>query len=140
MSQVALHGVAMAIDPDLPAARTVCVVVGVAPDRVAAVGRNERTMLRANKLGTLVTGRPGDLVIDYAAAFTGPVYDVMYSASTGWFSVTVFRGLGPPVRWDNRPGTDAGYPRTGDILGATTPLSILDALDIPATALGYHGA
>jgi hypothetical protein len=126
--------------PDIPAARTACVVVGAAPDQVAAVGVNERTALRANKLGTLVTGRPGDLVIDYAAELAGPVYDVMYSARTGWFSVTVFRGLQPPVRWDNRPGTDPGYPRIADVLGATTPTMILDALDIPAIALGYCGA
>ena len=115
-------------------------MVGAAPDEVAAVGINERTALRPNKLGTLVTGRPGDLVIDYAAELPGPVYDVMYSARTGWFSVTVFRGLEPPVRWDNRPGADAGYPRISDVLGATTPTTILDALDIPATAVGYHSA
>jgi hypothetical protein len=125
---------------DLPAARTACVVVGAAPEQVAAVGTNERTALRPNRLGTLVTGRPGDLVIDYAAELSGPVYDVMYSAQTGWFSVTVFRGLEPPVRWDNRPGTDPGYRRIGDVLGATSPATILEALDIPAGALGYHGA
>lgn len=130
----------MATSEDAPAARTACVVVGVLPDQVAAIGTNDRTTLRANKLGTLVTGRPGDLVIDYAAELTGPVYDVMYSAKTGWFSVTVFRGLEPPVRWDNRPGTNPGYARIDDVLGATTPTMILDALDIPPTALGYHGA
>jgi hypothetical protein len=123
-----------------PAARTACVVVGVAPDRVAAIGHSAQIALSANKLGTLVTGRPGDLVVDYAAALDAPVYDVMYSARTGWFSVTVFRGLAPPVRWDNRPDTDAGYARIHDVLGATTPLAILEALDIPASALGYHGA
>jgi hypothetical protein len=133
------HGVGMATE-DAPAAKTACVVVGAAPDEVAAVGSNERTTLRANKLGTLVTGRPGDLVIDYAAELAGPVYDVMYSARTGWFSVTVFRGLEPPVRWDNRPGTDPGYTRIPDVLGASTPAAILDALDIPATALDYHSA
>ena len=130
----------MTITDRLPAARTACVVVGAAPTQVAAVGTNDRTTLRANKLGTLVTGRPGDLVIDHAAELTGPVYDVMYSAATGWFSVTVFRGLEPPVRWDNRPGTDPGYPRITDVLGATCPTTILDALDIPPSALGYHGA
>jgi hypothetical protein len=130
----------MATSEDLPAARTACVVVGAVPQQVAAIGTNPRTTLRTNKLGTLVTGRPGDLVIDYAAELAGPVYDVMYSARTGWFSVTVFRGLEPPVRWDNRPGTDPGYPRIEDVLGATTPTMILDALDIPPTALGYHGA
>jgi hypothetical protein len=134
------HGVGMATPEVLPAARTACVVVGAAPEQVAAVGTNTRTTLRANKLGTLVTGRPGDLVIDYAAELPGPVYDVMYSAQTGWFSVTVFRGLDPPVRWDNRPGTDPGYTRVGDVLGATSPTMILAALDIPPTALGYHGA
>jgi hypothetical protein len=130
----------MATSEDAPAARTVCVVVGAPPDQVAAVGTNTQTALRANKLGTLITGRPGDLVIDYAAELAGPVYDVMYSPRTGWFSVTVFRGLEPPVRWDNRPGTNPGYPRIDAVLGATTPTSILDALDIPATALGYHVA
>jgi hypothetical protein len=130
----------MATSGDAPAARTACVVVGAAPDEVAAVGRNDRTTLRANRLGTLVTGRPGDLVIDYAAELPGPVYDVMYSARTGWFSVTVFRGLEPPVRWDNRPGTDPGYTRISDVLGASTPMTILEALDIPATALDYHSA
>lgn len=130
----------MATSEDLPAARTACVVVGAAPEQVAAVGINASTTLRANKLGTLVTGRPGQLVIDYAAELAGPVYDVMYSAQTGWFSVTVFRGLSSPVRWDNRPGTDAGYPRIDEVLGAMTPTAILDALDIPPTALGYHGA
>jgi hypothetical protein len=130
----------MAISDDAPAARTACVVVGSPPDQVAGVGTNGQTALRANKLGTLVTGRPGDLVIDYAAELTGPVYDVMYSPRTGWFSVTVFRGLDPPVRWDNRPGTDPGYPRIADVLGATTPTMILDALDIPPAALGYNGA
>jgi hypothetical protein len=140
MSHHRRHGVDMATSDDLPAARTACVVVGAAPEQVAAVGTNPRTSLRANRLGTLVTGRPGDLVIDYAAELTGPVYDVMYSAQTGWFSVTVFRGLASPVRWDNRPGTDPGYPRIGDVLGATSPTTILDALDIPPAALGYHGA
>jgi hypothetical protein len=123
-----------------PAARTACVVVGAAPEQVAAVGSNDRTALRANKLGTLVTGRPGELVIDYAAELTGPVYDVMYSPTTGWFSVTVFRGLDPPVRWDNRPGTDPGYPRIDDVLGATTPIAILAALDMPPAAVGYNVA
>jgi len=130
----------MATSEDAPAARTACVVVGAAPDQVAAVGTNEQTTLRPNRLGTLVTGRPGDLVIDYAAELTGPVYDVMYSARTGWFSVTVFRGLDPPVRWDNRPGTNPGYARIADVLGATSPTMILDALDIPPAVLGYHGA
>jgi hypothetical protein len=130
----------MATSQDAPAARTACVVVGAAPGEVAAVGTNDRTTLRPNKLGTLVTGRPGDLVIDYAAELPGPVYDVMYSAKTGWFSVTVFRGLDPPVRWDNRPGSDAGYTRIDAVLGATTPNAILDALDIPAIALDYHSA
>jgi len=128
------------VDAEAPAARTASVVVGAAPDEVAAVGTNDCTTLRANKLGTLVTGRPGDLVIDYAAELPGPVYDVMYSARTGWFSVTVFRGLEPPVRWDNRPGTNPGYTRIDEVLGATTPAAILDALDIPAAALDYHSA
>jgi hypothetical protein len=120
--------------------RSACVVHGASPVQVAAVGTNPEAALRANRLGTLVTGRPGDLVIDYAAELAGPVYDVMYNAGTGWFAVTIYRGLQPPTRWDNRPGTNAGYARTGEVLGATTPLAILAALDIPADALGYHEA
>lgn len=117
--------------------RTACVVHGASPAQVAAVGTAADAALRPNRLGTLVTGRPGDHVIDYAAELAGPVYDVMYNAGTGWFAVTIYRGLQPPTRWDNRPGQDAGYPRAPDILGATTPLAILSALDIPADAVGY---
>jgi len=117
--------------------RSACVIAGAGPEQVRAVGASDHIALRTNKLGTLVTGRPGDLVIDYAAELPGPVYDVMYNAGTGWFAVTIYRGETPPVRWDNRPGEDAGYPRVPDILGATTPETILGALDIPAEALGY---
>lgn len=116
--------------------RTAVVITGSTPADVLAVGVSERIALRANRLGTLVTGRPGDLVIDYAAELPGPVYDVMYNSSTGWFSVTVFRGLAA-TRWDNRPGTNPGYPRVDDILGATTPMAILAVLDIPPDAVGY---
>jgi hypothetical protein len=126
-------------EDDPVATRTACVIAGATPEQVARVGRTERIALRPNKLGTLVTGRPGDLVIDYAAELTGPVYDIMYSAKTGWFAVTVYRGLSA-TRWDNRPGTNPGYSRVDDILGATTPTSILDALDVPAAVLGYAPA
>ncbi len=117
--------------------RTACVIVGATPEQVVAVGMNARIAVRGNSLGTLVTGRPGDLVIDYAAELTGPVYDVMYNAQTGWFSVTVFKGLEPPMRWDNRADTNPGYPRIDDILGASTPMAILAVLDIPPDAIGY---
>jgi hypothetical protein len=120
--------------------RTACVVAGATPDQVGAIGGDDHIAMRPNRHGTLVTGRPGDRVIDYAAELTGPVYDVMYNAKTGWFSVTVFRGLDGPTRWDNRPGTDAGYPRVPDILGAATPGTILAALDIPPSAIGYADA
>ena len=96
--------------------------------------------MRANKLGTLITGRPNGLVIDYAAELAGPVYDIMYSAKTGWFSVTIYHGLAQTVRWDNRPGTEPGYPRIDDVLGATTPRDILEALDVPPAAIGYAEA
>ncbi len=125
---------------DEPAAKTACVVSGATPEQVAKVGKNDRISMRENKLGTLVTGRPGDLVLDYANELPGPVYDVMYSAKTGWFSVTIFHGEEPPLRWDNRPGEDAGYTRTREILRATDPIAILDALDMPASAIGYTGA
>jgi hypothetical protein len=116
--------------------RTAVVIVGSTPADVVAVGVSERIALRTNRLGTLVTGRPGDLVIDYAAELPGPVYDIMYNSTTGWFSVTVFKRL-VATRWDNRPGTNPGYPRIDDILGATTPMAILAVLDIPPDAIGY---
>jgi hypothetical protein len=119
--------------------RTACVVVGATPEEVVAVGMTERIAVRRNKLGVLVTGRPGDLVIDYAAELAGPIYDVMFNPQTRWFSVTVFRGMSA-VRWDNRPGTNPGYPRVDDILGATTPIAILAVLDIPPDAIGYAEA
>ena len=134
------HGEAVPDPSDALATRTACVISNAAPEEVAKVGASERVTLRANKHGTLVTGRPGDLVIDYAATLAGPVYDIMYSARTGWFSVTVYRGLERTVRWDNRPGTNPGYPRTDDILGATTPIAILAALDVPPSAVGYAEA
>ena len=120
-----------------PKTRTACVIAGATPEQVVAVGMNARIAVRANRLGTLVTGRPGDLVIDYAAELPGPVYDIMYNSSTGWFSVTVFQGLDQPSRWDNRPGTDPGYPRVESILGASTPMAILAVLDVPPDAIGY---
>lgn len=123
-----------------PAARSACVVAGASPEQVRALAGDLPVEVRANRLGALVTGRPDGLPIDCAAELPGPVYDVMYSARTGWFSVTVFRGLAQPARWDNRPGTEAGYPRIPDILGATTPRTILDALDLPADAIGYTDA
>jgi hypothetical protein len=126
--------------PDRIPTRTACVITGATPDQVAAVGTSERVQLRENRLGTLVSGRPGDLVIDYAAELPGPVYDVMYNASTGWFAVTIYRGLASTTRWDNRPGTNPGFPRVDDILGATTPLEILAALDISPGVLGYAEA
>lgn len=116
--------------------RTAIVIVGSTPEEVVGVGVSERIAVRANALGTLVTGRPGDLVIDYASELPGPVYDIMFNSTTRWFSVTVFRGL-TATRWDNRPGTDPGYPRVDDILGASTPMAILAVLDIPPDAVGY---
>jgi hypothetical protein len=119
--------------------RSACVVAGATPDEVAAIGTSHAIAMRANRLGTLVTGKPGDLVVDYALGAPGPVYDVMWNADTGWFAVTIFRGQ-EAVRWDNRPGTDAGYPRVDDVLGATTPRTILDALDVPSDVIGYAEA
>jgi hypothetical protein len=117
--------------------RTACVIVGATLDEVTGIGMSDRIAVRTNKLGVLVTGRPGDLVIDYAAELDGPVYDVMYNTQNAWFSVTIFRGLADTKRWDNRPGTDPGYPRVDDVLGASTPMAILAVLDIPPDAIGY---
>jgi hypothetical protein len=119
--------------------RTVVVITNATPARVAAIGAPDRITIRENKLGTLVSGRPGDLVIDYAAELEGPVYDVIYNADTGWFAVTVYRGL-EAKRWDNRPSTNAGYPRLDDVLGAASPTAILERLDIPPQLLGYAPA
>lgn len=117
--------------------RSACVIAGATPEQVRAIGASDRIAVRANKLGTLVTGQPDGLVIDYAAELAGPVYDLMYNAGTGWFAVTIYSGESQPVRWDNRPGEDAGYPRVDDVLGAMTPAAILEALDVPAADLGY---
>jgi hypothetical protein len=119
--------------------RSACVITGATPEQVSAVGITANVQVRANRIGTLVTGRPGELVIDYAMEFPGPVYDLMWNAATGWFAVTVYRGE-KVVRWDNRPGTNPGFPRIDDVLGATTPRSILDVLDVPADAIGYAEA
>jgi hypothetical protein len=116
--------------------RSACVIEGSKPDEVASRGRSDAIALRPNRLGTLVTGRPGDLVIDYAFDLPGPVYDVMWNPETGWFAVTVYRGQ-DATRWDNRPGTNPGYPRVDHVLGASTPRTILEALDVPADAIGY---
>ena len=118
------------------ATRSACVVAGARPDEVAAVGKTDHVAMRPNRLGTLVTGRPGDLVIDYGFELSGPVYDVMWNAETGWFAVTIYRGE-QVTRWDNRPGTNPGYPRVDDVLGASTPRTILQALDIPPETIGY---
>ena len=115
-------------------------IVGATTSEVAAIGESPSISIRQNRLGTLVVGKPGDLVIDYAARFDGPVYDVMYNARTGWFVVTIYRDLAPPERWDNRPGTNTGYTRVDDVLGATSPLDILRALDIDASLIGYAPA
>lgn len=117
--------------------RSACVIAGATPAQIRAVADGERITIRENRLGTLVTGSPDGAVIDFAAELPGPVYDVMYNAGTNWFAVTIYRGEAQPVRWDNRPGEDAGYPRVPDVLGATTPHAILEALDIPADAIGY---
>ena len=137
--------VAHTFDPlgsdDGPArARSACVVVGATPEAVAKIGDEEpnvRFTVRPNKHGALVHGRLRGLPIELADAFDGPVYDILYNPTTGWFSVTVFRGIREsPVRYDKREG-ECGYPRVPDILGATAPADILAALDVPADVIGY---
>jgi hypothetical protein len=122
-------------------ARSACVVVGAAPDQLAPLVRGEPNVdvtVRANRLGALAFGRLRGLPIELADAFDGPVYDILYNPTTGWFSVTVFRGVTEsPVRYDNRPDDDAGYPRVQEILGATAPADILAALDVPPDVIGY---
>jgi hypothetical protein len=122
-------------------ARSACVVVGATPSEVAALRDTEPEadfQVRANRHGALLFGRLSGLPIELADAFDGPVYDIMYNPTSGWFSVTVFKGVREsPVRYDNRPDEEAGYPRVGDILGATSPPDILEALDVPAEVIGY---
>jgi hypothetical protein len=145
--------IAMTIDPTFAATprslhsldvetRTACVIVGATPADVGVMNESSSrsVSVQENRLGTLVTGKPGDLVIDYAAHFDGPVYDVMYNPRTNWFVVTIYRGLEPPERWDNRPGTNNGYTRVDSVLGAESPLEILRALDIDASTVGYAPA
>ena len=143
--------IALTIDPTFAATarslhslevetRTACVIVGATPADVGTISESSSIAVTANRLGTLVTGKPGDLVIDYAAHFDGPVYDVMYNPRTNWFVVTIYRGLAPPERWDNRPGTNNGYTRVDSVIGAESPLEILRALDIDASTVGYAPA
>ena len=145
--------IALTIDPTFAATaqslhsldvetRTACVIVGATPTDIRTMSgeTSHAITVQPNRLGTLVTGKPGDLVIDYAAHFDGPVYDVMYNPRTNWFVVTIYRGLEPPERWDNRPGTNNGYTRVDSVLGATAPLEILRALDIEASTVGYAPA
>jgi hypothetical protein len=119
------------------ATRSACVIAGATPAQVRAIAAGEHVTIRENRLGTLVTGAIDGSVIDYAAELRGPVYDVMFNAGTGWFAVTIYTGENQPRRWDNRPDEEAGYPRIPDVLGATTPSAIFEALDIPADAVGY---
>ncbi len=129
----------MATTEEPPATRTKTAVVipGTTVAAVRAIGGEQHIELRANRQGVLITGRPGARVIDYADVLGGPVYDLMYNARTGWFSVTVYTGHAQPTRWDNRPDDDAGYERLPDVLGATTPSAILAVLDVDAELLGY---
>ena len=114
-------------------ARSACVVVGASAAEVAALHVSPELSIRDNRLGALVIGRLGSLPIDLAERLDGPVYDLMYNPSTGWFCVTIHEGAEPPRRFE--PGasgdTAGGYARAPDILGATTPEAILDALDVP---------
>jgi len=128
---------------DAPRARSACVVVGATAEQVARIGDLEadaraRFTVRPNKLGALIHGRLGGLPVDLADAFAGPVYDILYNPTSGWFAVTIFHGTDTaPVRYDNRPGSEAGYPRVDEVLGQTAPAAILEALDVPAELLGY---
>jgi hypothetical protein len=128
---------------DNPRARSACVVVDAPIADVQRICDDEtehqgRFTVRANRLGVLVFGRLGGLPVDLADSFPGPVYDILYNPTSGWFSVTIFHGTETsPVRYDNRPGDEAGYPRVADVLGHTSPPEILAALDVPLDVLGY---
>lgn len=118
--------------------RSAVVIAGASPEAVRAIGGDHHITISANRHGALVAGRAGDRVIDYADRLAGPVYDIMYNASTGWFAVTVYRGLDGTQRWDNRPDADSGYPRIAEVLGATSPSTILEALDVDPGVVGYQ--
>ncbi|HTJ47136.1 MAG TPA: hypothetical protein VL463_33775 [Kofleriaceae bacterium] len=127
-------------DESAPRARSACVVVGAGTEEVEQLGKAEPNVdfhVRPNKHGVLIYGRLRGLPIELADAFDGPVYDILYNPTSGWFSVTVFKGIREsPVRYDNREG-ECGYPRVHEILGATSPRDILDVLDVPADVIGY---
>lgn len=116
--------------------RSACVITGTTPAQLAAP---DGVSLRENRHGTLAVGKIGDFMIDTAFDRAGTVYDIMWNAETGWFAVTIYRGE-DVMRWDNRPGTNPGYPRADDVLGATTPRAILEVLDVPADTIGYADA
>jgi hypothetical protein len=124
-------------DAGSPKARSACVIVGATPEEVTAIHVGDHFSIRANRLGTLVMGRLGSLPLDYSEQLEGPVYDVLYNPTTGWFCVTIFSGLEPPRRFE--PGatgeTVGGYARAPDILGATEPRAVLAALDVPLDLL-----
>jgi hypothetical protein len=124
-------------DAGSPKARSACVIVGSTPEQVAAIHVGDHLSIRANRLGTLVMGRLGSLPVDYADQLDGPVYDVLYNPTTGWFSVTIFEGMEPPRRFEPGATGDVvgGYARAPDILGATDAPAVLAALDVPLDLL-----
>ena len=115
-----------------------CVIAGATPEQVRAVGASDRIAVRANKLGTLVTGRPDGLVIDYAAELRARSTTSCTTRGTGWFAVTIYTRREPAGAVGQSPRT-----RTQAIRASTTSsarrrrATILDALDVPADDVGY---
>lgn len=93
--------------------------------------------LTANRRGVLVTAESGPLgtqAWDIAEALpAAKVYYVQRHPTTGAFSVLVLHGS-EEAGWFRTPPLDDDTPGLTQILGASTPEAILDALDIPPEA------
>jgi hypothetical protein len=116
---------------------SVAVVAGASAAEVrqvlADLGDPEWIRATANRLGVLVSADDGPLgtqAWDIAEALpAAEVYYVQRDPDAGVFSVLVLRG-GRELGSFLAPPLDDDTPRLTEILGATTPAAILEALDI----------
>jgi hypothetical protein len=120
--------VAVVEDASLPAVQQV----------LDSLGDTSWIQLTPSRRGVLVSSDSGPLgtqAWDIAEALPAArVYYVQREVAVEAFSVVVLRGA-EEVGWLRIPPLDDDTPRLTDILGASTPAAILDALDIPPDAL-----
>jgi hypothetical protein len=90
---------------------------------------NDLVTVRMKRPGARWKHTTGDEVLQLRAPQLSDRWTPAVQRATAYYAIDAV-----DVRWDNRPDTNAGYPRIGDVLGATTPTAILD---IPPMALGY---